>query len=710
MKKLFCLILVISLAVAGYVYRDRIMDEFQTRLQDETATTSVTADGFTVDKEINFLGKRQSIRVTGPAGVAPAGTTVAVHIAHNRETIFPGQEFGIFEPVGHSMDITLGNGSIQPSVPIVVSVEVPDGNALDDETVLAFTDGTDGDLEPLPVTATRSNGRMNYTTTMAHLSGITFANLSPANLLKLLEKGMQSLAGEKYDAPGCMGEEVTVNGVTLVAEMPRRLNSDNSFSDDIRDVVWPCLKPIDNGVAVVLNSSGAASLEVSGNPRWSRAFPIFNGATDSLTAAATMALGERSNVSYVQPGQSTQLEYPTRNLPHIITLSSSPGPLLTQAFFWTLDNVPTLGWPKKLDKINTARSVVDCAYEGGAAIAAQSSTDILKSHAGCLATIAGKAGSFGYQLVMSVFSTAFQIIYSSIDGVVRTFMGEDRFGIEVKQSASDNDVSSSQINFRSPTGNILCQMSGSDLAGQWGGGGIGRPDVACLANEYTGDNILAYCDSSTITKYSGAAAIGRSKNPVRGLCTGGQPFSGSGIGNPEVLDYGKSLQWNGFTCSSDYTSGITCIEDSTASGFVISRDAVKLMGGDATRYAEMRPDDSPMDADLGLYSDEWAIKGLSLNLLPNWTGQLRRNSGAIDNATWNVTWEKSGTAQARVTIGALTSSNSPLSDELQPGSAYDVKVSGTPKRMTISGPVSGSGSGRSLDTILCADDRRACPG
>lgn len=102
-----------------------------------------------------------------------------------------------------------------------------------------------------------------------------------------------------------------------------------------------------------------------------------------------------------------------------------------------------------------------------------------------------------------------------------------------------------------------------------------------MVNSYRGEDFdVANC-SPNISNLPYAAALGEGRLAVRGICTGGTPFSNYD-GLP-VLQYGESTRSGNIECYSEMT-GMTCLDVNSGTGFTIAKAGITMIGGDGTIY------------------------------------------------------------------------------------------------------------------------------
>ncbi|MFE3836953.1 DUF6636 domain-containing protein [Pseudogemmobacter sonorensis] len=114
------------------------------------------------------------------------------------------------------------------------------------------------------------------------------------------------------------------------------------------------------------------------------------------------------------------------------------------------------------------------------------------------------------------------------------------------------------ISFRSPTGNISCEIVSDDL------GGYARCDLRELTMSFP--QAPADCDAD----WGAYFAVREGGGKGRPICVGDAVYNGNAI----VLGYGQSISLGGVTCISE-RSGMTCT-NRQGHGFTVARASQRV--------------------------------------------------------------------------------------------------------------------------------------
>ncbi|KAA0925822.1 hypothetical protein R4P47_07620 [Rhodococcus sp. IEGM 1370] len=660
---------------------------------DETVSSNAIVDGN------GFAVVVDGFTVSAPAGVAAEGSEVVV-TSHTSDRF---QDTGQFAGrVGSAIEVVLNDGE-QPAQPISVAVSLTEDSVPENFAPLAVTDGLDGQVEI--VATTYDPASKVLFAKMNHLSFLQFLHVDFGKISSFMGDSTKQFFGfGSADAPDCVGRPVEVGGRTITASRTKNLSGDE------KSAAWPCLAVTDGKLELSLESNSNLSWLTYSRPETAPAYSSGSGSADTGAQAIYRQLssGKERTAGFLTPGGTVRHTFPIGTVPELAGLRSSAALGLTATFLYMLDSVATLfgvksGIASGAGGYDCIRSAVDTA-DTSSKSPGESAGSMLKTELDCLSAVA--TGPLGFFL--GVLGGGLGIIVSSITGIYTELSGNAKQLIDFEVEGSAPAPAVGEQHFQSPSRNVRCQM-GDSIAGTWGADGIGVPAVGCIAIEYNGPGVGVTCETATLNPWQGAAALGVDGAPGRTLCTGGQPFSKSPSEDFPVLQYGESAEWGRFSCTTDYVVGVICQDSTTGNGFSVSRDNVAITGQDATRYATSGGNDSPMDAELGLFSNTFAVRGIELTLIPDGTGTLYRNSGATDIATWPIVWEHTGTARATIVLGSPNlSSNQPsaVNADFQAGATYNVVIQDSPRVMVIEGPV--AGSGRDLPPLCPQDDRSAC--
>ena len=195
-------------------------------------SAQVSADGFTVSDGTSVA--------SAPAGVAPAGTTVAMGAAEP-PPVPTALNWSLAAP---GFDLSLGGG-LQPKTPVTVTTEFDAaegrGRSL---TFITQRSGT-GEWVGLPVTVTGDSASV----TMTHFSGGWFGWVNDAG--EAFDKAINDYLKLRFDPPACEGKKLALDGVTYAA----KINGNG---------IYVCVEEKDGSPAVSVHSNSPFVWRIAG--------------------------------------------------------------------------------------------------------------------------------------------------------------------------------------------------------------------------------------------------------------------------------------------------------------------------------------------------------------------------------------------------------------------------------------------------------------
>ena len=136
------------------------------------------------------------------------------------------------------------------------------------------------------------------------------------------------------------------------------------------------------------------------------------------------------------------------------------------------------------------------------------------------------------------------------------------------------------------------------------------------------------------------------------------------------------------------------------------RVGIVITGDEPTDSPEVATEgpgnDTPMDEGMQILIPTWQRHGASLTLVPDWTGRLRMNSGAVTGGEWAVRWERESATEVTVIVGEQLSAypESLGSSGPVPGATYSARMSSDGTRLSLT-----RSSGDGFDSVeLCSSE------
>lgn len=369
-----------------------------------SATAEVTSDGVRLELEGGIV-------ITGDAAVAPAGTEMRAEII---EQEIPGAFATFAEPVAPAIDITLGN-NMQPQSPLSVAFTFTEEQASslspDQLFVLGESDaeGRDTDF----VESTWDASTRTLTGTVEHLSWYTATQVDGNKLDTQAGQWINAQAGVRTQKPGCVDEAIPPSGsFVLASPWP--------------DAVWVCARETSDTVTVELQSNSGLVYEMLSDPQGQYgdlAALSPAGVLTTLAARYADQAGFLEGDAVVLPGGSMDITYDKPFESAYIEVQIEP--VLSQISSLTFGAsmlLPTK-WAEGLDWYGCAADALETL----------AGAEVLRTITSCVAAKAG--GSAGG--LLSIFATGPGLVFTQIEGAVRTAQGSDNEGFTVKLVAAD---------------------------------------------------------------------------------------------------------------------------------------------------------------------------------------------------------------------------------------------------------------------------------
>lgn|GEM_PF-4832218 len=226
---LISLAAVVALAIVA-VIAVVVVDPFAPR----TSAEATVGDG-------GFTASVDGVTVTGPAGVAPAGTRVTVT---SISAPLPDDVRSFSEVVGTAVEVVLGDG-LQPLLPLELTFRVDDGADPSRVFVLAEDESTGTGVAFTESSVDAVSGTV--TAQVEHLSWFAPVAVDERTFSERVRDWIGEFAGTGSARPECFG--------VAPPEGPQ-------FTAVRDDVVWPCLRRGGDGTGWELHSNSGLVWEV----------------------------------------------------------------------------------------------------------------------------------------------------------------------------------------------------------------------------------------------------------------------------------------------------------------------------------------------------------------------------------------------------------------------------------------------------------------
>ncbi|WP_139278422.1 hypothetical protein [Rhodococcoides fascians] len=567
------------------------------------------------------------VTVSGGAGVAPEGTQATIERTDDQ---LPNEVQQSVTAGGAPVRVELDEGQVQPASPLTFDFEL-DADRVNEllaagkiPVVLVRSEGSEqNDV----IEASWNKDTSTLTASVPHLSLVWPSFLDPKGVFDSVAEGIKRALGMTFPKPECVGRTadfaVTSYGVTPVTE----------------DVAWPCIRKVlqaqEGTLTIDLQSNSPYLWTVRADPSFlTKQFTTIDMGSYPAGALYQQLVNQGDDSETVLlPGQQLSLGFgPYEQTPDSGTLTFDVGT-------WTLGLIGYgIGWvlekfsPGKYAEMIENADVIECmrginsGANGNRAFDAGMVGDFVKSVIGCVGLLGGSvfsllAGGFGATLVAPLVGvlTGTPPINKATFEVTTTRKEIDPF--------FSNSGGVSGYYFKSPSGQWKCAILVTDN--------------------------MAGCQPSTSMDIPIAGApqvpdpaTGAPMNPnAISVAKGGEPeFSWirqaifwRNDGDSAVLDYGKSLTQNGFTCTMQEVA-ISCREDVSGKGFTFTTAgyAYEFTAlGSAPPTALAAAANGGLDAVIGRPTDQYSVgygserpETLSINSLCGNT---------ITNISW-TTW------------------------------------------------------------------------
>ncbi|MEU4253479.1 hypothetical protein AB0F15_39410 [Amycolatopsis sp. NPDC026612] len=414
------------------------------------------AAGRGVSAEVTERGVSLSVDgivITGPAGVAPAGTVLTANIGTRAPF---GAGASMFTGAGSPLELKLTNGS-QPAKPLSIRFPVraqpPAGAA---GVLLTNPSGSDG-THLIP--AVFDTGQQTLTAEIDHLSSFWPGFFDFGKLAESVKRFAGQTTGITSARPGCATSPVTTGDGTSVT----------LGGAVVGDPVWSCLR-VENGQAIVtmtpnsplpwlLHAAPDATLEPPGTVDVDKAAVL--AGYDTLIKTKPYAEG------LLVPGVPRTYRFPVAQLPGVITGKIDTGTYLGMALLFGVEEALEV-FGVDVGRLEIVTDAVRCLGDAieAAHITAPPNADavagLTKAVLSCVSTAATAAGHQApgpVKVVIGILTSGVSLVAAGLQGVVRTATGSDTFTINVDARVPPVDLHRTKLtSIRVPAS--LCDTNG----------------------------------------------------------------------------------------------------------------------------------------------------------------------------------------------------------------------------------------------------------
>lgn len=346
--------------------------------------TTVDANGFTATVD--------GATVSGPAGVAPVGTSVRVRTL---ETPVPDTWADFAKPVASGVTVELADGR-QPDAPITISF--PDVQAAQD--VFVLSQSGDGAIEV--VGEAQASGPVSVTT--QHLSGFWPILVDISNLADKVFSAASDALQITTARPDCFVDSGEYPDLGL------------RISGAPTDVVWPCLTGTTGSVALSLASNSGVAWQVATDPVWQADPPVAYSAANILALSTWRTAAGAVDEVLLLPGEGVSFQ--SESPPESTTVEMTVDPAMSQVR--TLALAANIVFPASaMEKIGRAECLPDLVRSG--AIDGEPSASLFGAIFRCFgAAIGGAAGA-----LVGLLAAAPAALWTELEGVLRSATRQD---------------------------------------------------------------------------------------------------------------------------------------------------------------------------------------------------------------------------------------------------------------------------------------------
>ncbi|MFD4635841.1 hypothetical protein ACFWN2_00930 [Lentzea sp. NPDC058436] len=401
-------------------------------------TSSSVTNSATVGKDGVDLTV-DGVRIHGPAGVAPEGTTLT---AHSTTASAPGLSSTITANTGAGIEISLGGR--QPEKPLELKFPVT-GAPPEGQHAVLVTTPSDGS-EPRLVPASFDAATNTITATTDHLSSFwpTFVDLRAAG--RVVDDFVGKALGITSARPECAG-------VPATDPSGMKITMDGDYSASAKPVLWPCVTVGDGRMTVELTSSSPLPWRVRAAPSATLEPQAAIDPAKAAVLAGYHALATKRPYAegLLIPGSGMKYTFPVSSLPATVEGQVDVGTWLVMDLVFAVQAIMAL-FHVDLGAVTDNAAALGClgdaveaakldAKPGADAVAA-----LAKAALTCLEPMAKALGgglSTAASFVLLVLSSGVALVFGGLQGALMSLTGTDKFKIAL--NGSGKPVSAAEL-------------------------------------------------------------------------------------------------------------------------------------------------------------------------------------------------------------------------------------------------------------------------
>jgi hypothetical protein len=413
------MLIVLVAAAAIAVWRTRASLVADTPVPFESVTVEVGPNGVALD-----LG---DVHITGPADVAPTGTTLTATLVHQAPT-------GTTAKLTTSADgISLDLDGHQPDKPLTLTMPAPRPPDSAAAAVLVTHRSDTAKTQLIAATYSPANGTI--TADVSHLSSFWPSFIRFDAVGDLVRDFLGQTTGLTGKRPKCVGTPATTTSGDTIS-----LGGD--FSVKANPVVWPCVHIEGDTAVVTLNANTPLPWRVRAAPNATLDPP---GTVD--VRKAMILSGYRTLVTHrpyaeglLIPGVPMTYRLPAADLPGGVQGLADVGTYLGMALLFAFDvaisafGVDTTSIGDSVETLSCLGDAVDAA-DLSTSSAGSELADFARAVLNCASTLVKAAGGAlpgPAKVILTILGSGIALVTAGIQGATATLTNTDRFSIPIK--------------------------------------------------------------------------------------------------------------------------------------------------------------------------------------------------------------------------------------------------------------------------------------
>jgi len=369
--------------------------------------------------------ERSGVRVTAPVGSVPDGVEVEVVRQRIPNPLSAAGVGGVQSLSRQAARITIDGGRLQPTAPLTIAIQVPEGNASANSLPVGFVLlSEDGALDYV-----RGRFDPSASAVVAEISHLSWVWPVRFDAGKTVDDAMTALVeatGLETSRPDCVDKSAVVSGESFTVLQPAQ--------------AWVCLEAgSGRTLQVDIIANSPVPFKIAANPSPARSQPITDLGDQSVAGAALLR-GLRlvdPSEGVIGPGINSRFVF-HRPVSSSLSFRSEPGLLVVQILVATLEPVLDSKRLETLGKLECFHGLVDAAQ--GRRLTLSKAGEITRAFLSCAGELADltPVGS----VLLALLSSAPQAFAGSVLGVVMGFTGEASFAvaIDAQRSGSGGDI------------------------------------------------------------------------------------------------------------------------------------------------------------------------------------------------------------------------------------------------------------------------------